>query len=85
MIGSTHFIAVLLHPERPARDTAVLLPLSQTSPPEKLEIITEFGGAAALDVYDLEAGEEWPRQAVFTYRSTIPATTTDVGGNLSTW
>jgi hypothetical protein len=82
MTGRAHFIAVLLHLGESSRDRAVYVPLMQATPPEVLEVITEFDGLAAFDVYELVDHSEWPAQAVFWYKETVPQTSEEVGRNV---
>lgn len=73
MFADAWFIAVLLHDES-TRDRAVFVPLLQLRPPARFEVLTEYGGAAALDVYECVDTENWPDLVVLQHRGTVPCT-----------
>jgi hypothetical protein len=46
-------------------------------PPVPLRVPTLFAGSDAFDVYELVDANDWPSQATFDYRTTIPRPTAD--------
>ncbi|MEN0083179.1 MAG: hypothetical protein AAGC66_00290 [Leifsonia sp.] len=78
MNDQNQFVAVLLYPDSSAGDDrVVLMPRLQPAPPTHLEVITDYAGVAAFDVFELVDDSEWPSQVVFEFRETIPQTLED--------
>ncbi|MGH1525430.1 hypothetical protein ACRAWC_15815 [Leifsonia sp. L25] len=73
MLADPWFIAVLLHDDC-TRDVAVFVPRLEPGPPSEFEVLVEYGGAAALDVYECADAGSWPDLVVLRHRETVPCT-----------
>lgn len=77
MLADPWFIAVLLHDDC-SRDSAVFVPRLEVGPPSEFEVLVEYGGAAALDVYECADAQSWPDMVVLRHRETVPCTVTQL-------
>lgn len=62
------FTAFLVHPDRPALDRAMELPLLEPVPPVRVRIPAQTEGEATeVDVYELVAADDWPREVMYRH------------------
>lgn len=67
--GEETFTAFLVHPATPSLDRPIELPILAERPPVRIRIPTD-PERSAMDVYELVAADDWPREAIYRYLTT---------------
>ena len=67
--GEETFTAFLVHPATPSLDRPIELPILAERPPVRIRVPTD-SDPGAMDVYELVAADDWPREAMYRYLTT---------------
>jgi hypothetical protein len=70
--GDDVFTAFLVHPDSPARDRSIDLPVLESHPPIRIRVPVGHPDApatagAAMEVYELVTADDWPQEAIYRH------------------
>ncbi|WP_431219761.1 hypothetical protein [Leifsonia xyli] len=73
--GEETFVAFLIHSGEPTRDRSIELPNLESRPPVRVRVPVDGPDDDTMDVYELVAADDWPREVIYRYTGTEPRTT----------
>lgn len=71
--GDEIFTAFLVHPDHPALDRSIDLPVLESHPPVRVRVPVghpepvDTAGVRAMEVYELVTADDWPREAIYRH------------------
>lgn len=66
------FTAFLVHPATPSLDRPLELPILGPRPPIRIRVPAD-ADHESMDIYELVAADDWPREAIYRYVRTEPS------------